>query len=788
THMKKLHLKVLLPLFISALVIFLNIRKAESCGPELEPDNFYTIFDKSLYNIPALKPFFLSGYIFADQSDGSEEALSDNLNDWVKFLHGVPSADHVERIIYSAGIDEIKQIRKYISERKNTAVTDELKENSFVKYLKNTGKTDVIDYIIFAKECEPEVSSNNQWDEKPKNTGLMVKLSVMGKSALRNARSSFIKERYAYQIIRLMHYSGKYKEAVNFYDKTFGKSKNRNLMKYWSLSHKAGALQSLGDTARSNLLFARVFENCRSRRHQCILSVKLNDETLINRTLKLCRNKDEKALVYTLIAYKNPYTAIEYIKPVFSLAPKSDYLILLLQRELTRLEREALPSKETWGGQRNYLKEREDQGEHQGAELFSTVSEIARSGKAGRAYLWNFAAGYIATLSGRTEEAKPFYFAAKKASPGTDISFIRRVQIAEIVNRAAGMKNIDKKGEDLLAGELEWLHKLQDEYQAKEALIYIMNKLAILYLKQNDMVKMNFCLGINLNQKYSSYGYYLNVHENAFGYDIKSDYQLEPIDDIYNVLAAKYSSDWYRKDSEYKKRFSAFDRFLIDNYSYTLNELAYIQAKSFIAGGQFDSAAAKLSSFQEQDYSGDNSEKLPADPFVVHIRDCHDCDFNAVIVNRYSVLSFARRMTELLDLAQKDTARAAEYYFLYANGLYNKSYYGNSWIASAFNRISDPWGYYEGFNYSFYDCSQAMKYYLKAMSLTKDRDFAAMCLYMASKCELNSYYNKPGSLEQERVPLMYRKFFSRLEEEYSDTKYYQEILKECRHFRNFVSR
>lgn len=787
--MKELHLKVLLPLFISALVIFLNIRKAESCGPSLEPDDYYSIFDKSLYNIPNLKPFFLSEYIFADQSDGSGEALSDNLNDWVKFLHGVPSADHVEKVIYSSGLDEVKEIKQYINKSKSSLLPDELKDNSFVNYLRKTGKTDIIDYIIFAKECEPEVSSNNMWDEKPKNIQLMDELSARGKSALKHASSGFIKERYAYQVIRLLHYTGKYKEAVSCYDRIFGNSRYTSLMKYWSLSHKAGALQSLGDTARSNLLFAKVFDNCRSRRHQSILSIRLNDETLIDRTLKLCRNNKEKALIYTMISYKNPYNSAEYIKPVFKLAPKSDYLILLLQRELTRLERQTLPTKENWNGQAAYLEERENQDAQQGSELFSTVSEIARSGKTGRPYLWNFAAGYIATLSGKTEEAKPFYFAAKKTSPQNDMSFIRRVQIAETVNLAAGLKSADKKAEDLLADKLEWLHRLGDEFHAKEALIYIMNKLAGLYQKQGDMVKVNLCLGINLGEKNYSYGYYLSAHENAFGYNIKWNYHLEPIDDIYNVLAAKYrNDDWYRKDSDYKKNFSSFDRFLIDNYSYTMNELEYIQAKSFIARGQFDSAAARLSPFGEQSFSTDNTEKLPADPFVAHIRDCHECDYNAVGVNRYSVLSFARRMTELLDLAQKDTARAAEYYFLYANGLYNKSYYGNSWSASAFYRMSGIWGYYEGFNYSFYDCSQAMKYYLKAMSLTKDREFAAMCLYMASKCELNSYYNKPGSQEQEHVPLMYRKFFSKLEDEYSDTRYYQEILKECRHFRNFVSR
>lgn len=787
--MKKQSLKILFPVLISAAFLLLTFKKAESCAPYLAPDDYYTIFDNSLYKIPDLKPFFLSENVFADQLDGSEESLTANLKDWLKFLKDVPSADHIEKVIYKTTFEELEQISSYLKTGSRLPVGFE--DNSFVRYLKTLRSSEIIDYLRFTKQCEPEVTNDNSWEEKHQNTQLMKELIGKGLENLRKAKKSFIRERYAYQVIRLSHYLQQYNKTVELYDRFFNKKNNLSLIQYWSLAHKAGALKSLGHYAESNYLFSRVFDNCLSRRRQSILSIELQEDSLVNEALRLCRNNNEKALIYTMAAYQNPGKSIQFISPVFSLSPKSEYPLLLLSREITRLERLILPTKANWAGQKSYLEDNPDFPLSSGNELFEVVKKIAGSDKLPNSCLWNFAAGYIATLINRTEDAKPFYFAAKKSCPADDFSFLRRIQTAEIVNRVNSLSNIDRNSEDNLTGDIKWLYELNNDnrFNAKEALIYIMNTLARKYWKQGDQLKANLCLGISIDQKNYTYGFFFNEHDNAFGYDIKKDYHLEPVDKIYETISEKFKQDdWYKNNSDYMKRFSEFERFLIDNYSYSVHELEYIQAKSFIAKGEFDKAVLKLGTYNSDRYSDDMSEKLPADPFAVHIIDCHDCDYNALNINRYTILGFSKRMLELEQLAKTDTANAAAYYFLIANGLYNKSYYGNSWIASAFRRTSSPWGYYEGFNYSFYDCSQAQNYYLKAMSLTKDREFAAKCLFMASKCELNSFYNKPQSVDQQRVPLQYRTLFGKLRSDYSDTRYYQEVLAECRHFRNFALR
>jgi hypothetical protein len=147
---------------------------------------------------------------------------------------------------------------------------------------------------------------------------------------------------------------------------------------------------------------------------------------------------------------------------------------------------------------------------------------------------------------------------------------------------------------------------------------------------------------------------------------------------------------------------------------------------------------------------------------------------------------------------EKDNNKSAQYYFELANGYYNITFYGNSWMASSFNtRGLLPWGYTKEQNYDFYDCSRAEENYLKAAKKTANKEFAAQCYFMAAKCEQNKFYNNMPWLpytyymdtvdkEYLREKMKYKNYFSVLKEKYSQTDFYQEALKECNYFNYFV--
>lgn len=64
-----------------------------------------------------------------------------------------------------------------------------------------------------------------------------------------------------------------------------------------------------------------------------------------------------------------------------------------------------------------------------------------------------------------------------------------------------------------------------------------------------------------------------------------------------------------------------FENFLLQNYKYNISDLLEIQGTKFLAQFNFEEAIQKFESMKSSTIS------LPADPFLIHIKDCHDCDF-----------------------------------------------------------------------------------------------------------------------------------------------------------------
>src|SRR5262249_62288465 len=115
---------------------------------------------------------------------------------------------------------------------------------------------------------------------------------------------------------------------------------------------------------------------------------------------------------------------------------------------------------------------------------------------------------------------------------------------------------------------------------------------------------------------------------------------------------------------------TAFDKFLAQDYGYSIAHLHELRALQFLYAGDF---AKAVDAFQ---LAGEVQGELTADPFMIHIKDCHDCDFEAPHM-KYTKKSFAERMLALSRTAQGRGEEAAAASFELANGFYNMSYYGN---------------------------------------------------------------------------------------------------------------
>lgn len=177
-------------------------------------------------------------------------------------------------------------------------------------------------------------------------------------------------------------------------------------------------------------------------------------------------------------------------------------------------------------------------------------------------------------------------------------------------------------------------------------------------------------------------------------------------------------------------------------------------------------------------------QELYGNPFTIHIKDCHDCDHAAAQKTKYTKESFVEKLIEMKNTAQTKPAEAAQNYFLVANGFYNMTYYGNARVFYS-NPIYSytEWNETDTGDIKELNCSLALKYYLLAREKSTDKEFKAKCTFMAAKCEQNNDFG--GSFLDQNENITPGAYYKALKKEFSATKYYQEILRECSYFSAF---
>ena len=173
---------------------------------------------------------------------------------------------------------------------------------------------------------------------------------------------------------------------------------------------------------------------------------------------------------------------------------------------------------------------------------------------------------------------------------------------------------------------------------------------------------------------------------------------------------------------------------------------------------------------------------------MIHNEDCHDCDH--LTGTALTKTAFASKMADLETQAAATGEAAAQANFLYANGLYNMSYFGNGRAIFATS--------HENFDMALprnREMSKPEKYYLRAAELSKNPEFKAKAIFMAAKAERNSHYDATiehrggyfANYFDPKSSYFAGKHFATLKQSYANTKYYQEILNECGYFKRYAS-
>ena len=694
--------------------------------------NYFPLIQSFIVNPTApASPYFTS---FKDiyLKFGKQTILqpNENINEWYERFCEVAPLSDIEWLIYQSDLSDIQELKNAVIQ--NTGLITYLRTNKFARHLVKNKCLETIEYLLFAKKCEPFVTADKDvWQTKKPDIQNMEALIQEGTKEFLTIESHYIRLRMAYQIIRLAHYSGQYSKVKYLYNYFIPKINHApSTIQYWIEGHYAGALKALGERAKAAYFYARVFHHCPAKRESAFLSFEVRTDNDWLSALSLCENDQERTALYALRASFRNSRAVDEMIDIYSLHPKSNYLESILIQEIEKQEKKPVVE---------YIK-----------KLDTFVKQVIDEKKVAHPEIWLLALGYLKYLNNDYFEAKLAFNAVTEYTQSKAL----QEQIA-IFNMAIEIKEWEKINEEV--AQRIW------EFQSENE---VFNRYPTLQSLLSKQVFQNL-------QNHGNPGLAVLYR---FGFNaVKVNPSEEVIRDI-KELAKKEIINPFEKSLMVlsKKQFNTEIQALYATWLMTLNEWE---------------AAEKA--WQEIPLA-DIELFGKSNPFVERLNECVHCP----VKSNERQLTKPQIVAEMLKLQYDIKANRTEspqYYYKMGLGLYNMSYFGYAWnvvdyfrsgsslkaerLENSSDRMKHP--LYPNGNRENVDLSKALGYFEKAITLSTDKELSARATFMAARCEQKmSHVTKTANK---------RKYFALLKTKYKDTQYYDKVIESCKYFKYYVN-
>lgn len=615
------------------------------------------------------------------------------------------------------------------------------------KNLKLVKNNEILDYLKFVKKQEIHVSNDYYTNEELKN--IIDEKTLINEALLKidSIKSKWLKLRYFYLAFRLAHYEKL--KPLDIYEKYnyLLKESEYTIVKDWIEGIYAGALIKDKKEVKGVYEFSKLLDKDKINWHLSFYNFhQINTNEQWKELLNLAKNNEEKTKFYALRAMNKNSNVIEELNNIYKTDKNSKWFDFILYREL-------LNSQHFFNQYQHYNRD------FQKDKFINFLSKIKKDNM----YLVNLSLGYYNLYNKNLGKAKEISTKLLKTNNNHETQTLNYVINLNI------LKNIDLKTEDIIYDKMTELINMH-EHKSSSLHDYTFVILKKLYKNQNNHFKS-----------------FLSEHINDLNTTV---FDLETINKFKVFINKKPSTkleqhfiDKYTEQVSIKK----------ENDKILFNEgLKKAEVKLLINNLKFKEALNINSKYLEK--------RIQFNPFNVKIRG------NNREGKEYTyILKEFLNKTIIIKNALKKNPTSAMDNYLYANALYNLSYFGNSNILTTVYRSV----------YAFHSkeleekkINDSIFYYKKALKYSKKKEFKAKITYMLAKSELalydlkfsekiNSYYMMPSDVyESERfwgytqdktykkyIKNDYGEFFDKLKKEYSNTNYYKELIKECANLR-----
>lgn len=737
--MKKKHLKRYSLLLISSIT--LTALTILACGGGDWYMDEGSMFSPHIINQPKYTPFFRTMETpFYDGYDdaGAEVFRKTNAEEWIGFLGAGVTEDGINYWLYEASINQVDSMIFDIK-GKAANLTTKSKKYSLKTTAPAAKATSFLYYLGFAKRNESfaVIETDYGWNDKPAKVAevSITKQISGGLNFYTKSTEPFLKERYAFQLVRLYFFNKEYDKAISFFNEQETAFRVNGSMKWRSLGYKAAALYRQKKYVESNYLYSVIYDQYQPLRKSAYLSFHPLAKAEWEQCLSATKSVKEKEVLWQLSGLHTD--DILAMKEILKLNPASDMADLLLVR--------AVNSEEGLIGSGSYLHEDEDKKHSIDKNLLAFLNDMSGNTSSLNPVIWHFAAAYLNYLNNDFVLGDQQMKRAEKYKE--DNAFNKsEYHLINALGKVRRMTVITEKEEKVLLPDLVVLYNKETaelkDFRSSNAKEWIRKSLATLFNQKGEIEKAELL------------------------YPGTNPEQFVGEENIKKMIA------YYENPTK-----SAFEKLWFGNAFLTRPDYSELLAIRYTQQDRLEEAANVFKTIHEE-------VTLPGNPFTIHIRDCHDCDHEAVQKTKYSKNSFVNKMIEMKQTALAKPEEAAQNYFLVANGFYNMTYFGNARLFYD-NRVDNSIYRYEHPLVPEEKNDLALKYYLLALQHATDKEFKARCTFMAAKCEQNTFFmNMPKDYKGDFKSGVY---FASLKKEYASTKYYSEIIKECGYFKTYIN-
>jgi hypothetical protein len=615
-------------------------------------------------------------YRYDDYYDTDEDSVEtdENVLAWKEYARGKVRETEISSALYSHDNQASNGLVRWATASNPSALT----------YLKLAWK---------AEEAAPRPV--NAWEvdsaRLDTSTTQLSDLLAEAKTGYQSTSDWFLKERYAFQAVKLAALAKKYDQSRTLYDELVRPLSRKTFLSDWAYCRHAGVTMALGDTAKAIYEFAQVFDRCPSRRREAEASLRIYGIRFREKALDYCTNDHEKAAVYAICAIQPKQDALPYLKEMVRLNPENPLIELVMAREINRNEYFFFQTTSPISAYDDNSRadsirfvDRKKEAPDYFQQLREFALQSAENKKLGNPAFWYTATAYLDYLAKSYADAKTHLDLASQQSSSNRI-LKKQIALQQMLLLTAQTETMTPEVENQLIGYLEQFGNSYNFYMTN-TFVETCKQLAVKYGYGKTAEKeaggwLSGCFRSKSTQSdgtATAKAFLLTaltssqLNKNEIYFDSHSD--LYDIEDTTSAATVQNVVNYATNPNR-----TEFDKRLLKLTGFTNNALYILLGRRFLAENRYADAADAYAKVDPKTWETEPfTTYFNEDPFAINlIGDQHGTNTG----NDYTPVTFLKKMAELENQAKTATGdKAANLYYQLGCGAFNISWFGNSWL------------------------------------------------------------------------------------------------------------